>query len=127
MQTVTGIGGVFFVAQDPAALGQWYLEHLGVEPPPADYGQKVWTQQAGPTVFAGFPPEAADAPMLGPGGWGVNFRVADLDAMVEQLRRADIEVEVDEQVYPNGRFAQLADPEGNAIQLWQPVADPSRD
>jgi predicted enzyme related to lactoylglutathione lyase len=47
--------------------------------------------------------------------------VTDLDAMVEQLRAAGIEVDVDAEVYPNGRFAQLHDPEGNAIQLWQPA------
>jgi hypothetical protein len=50
-----------------------------------------------------------------------NFRVEDLDAMVAQLRDAAIDVKVDAEVYPNGRFAQLADPEGNAIQLWEPA------
>jgi predicted enzyme related to lactoylglutathione lyase len=49
----------------------------------------------------------------------INFRVRDLDAMVAQLRRARIEVEVDSQSYPNGRFARLKDPEGNPIQLWE--------
>ena len=52
--------------------------------------------------------------------WMVNFRVDDLDAMVEQLRAAGIEVEVEEETYPNGRFATLKDPEGNPIQLWEP-------
>ena len=51
---------------------------------------------------------------------GINFRVGDLDAMVAQLRAAGIDVDVDTELYPEGRFAQLADPEGNAIQLWQP-------
>jgi predicted enzyme related to lactoylglutathione lyase len=50
----------------------------------------------------------------------INFRVRDLDAMVAQLRRAGVEVEVDPQAYPNGRFARLKDPEGNPIQLWEP-------
>ena len=52
--------------------------------------------------------------------WMVNFRVRDLDAMVSQLRAADVVVEVDPERYPNGRFARLADPDGNPIQLWQP-------
>ncbi|MGH9251308.1 MAG: VOC family protein [Acidimicrobiales bacterium] len=50
----------------------------------------------------------------------VNFRVRDVDARVSQLRAGDVEVEVDPEDYPNGRFAQLADPDGNPIQLWQP-------
>lgn len=56
--------------------------------------------------------------------WMVNFRVTDLAAMVAQLRAADVEVEVDPDVYPNGIFARLADPEGNPIQLWEPQDNP---
>jgi predicted enzyme related to lactoylglutathione lyase len=52
----------------------------------------------------------------------INFRVTDLDAMVPQLREAGITVEVDAQSYPNGRFARLHDPEGNPIELWEPVS-----
>jgi len=95
-------------------------EHLGVDPPPTSYGGVVWTQQAGATVLAPFDATEGQSP-VGAAGWGLNFRVADLDAMVQQLRTAGIEVEVDGEVYPNGRFAQLTDPEGNAIQLWQPA------
>lgn len=51
----------------------------------------------------------------------VNFRVADLDAMVRQLNEAEIEVEVAPETYPNGRFAHLSDPEGNRIELWEPA------
>jgi predicted enzyme related to lactoylglutathione lyase len=50
----------------------------------------------------------------------LNFRVRDLDAMVAQLRGAGTDVEVETEVYPNGRFAKLFDPEGNPIQLWEP-------
>jgi glyoxylase I family protein len=120
MQRVTGIGGVFFAAEDAEALQRWYAEHLGVEGPPPSYDEAEWQQQAGPTVFAAFGPEHHGSPHLGPRGFGVNFRVGDLDAMVDQLRRADIAVEVDPDVYPNGRFASLHDPEGNPVQLWQP-------
>jgi glyoxylase I family protein len=55
----------------------------------------------------------------------INFRVRDLDAMVAQLTRAGIPVKVDPQVYPNGRFARLHDPEGNPIELWEPNASSS--
>lgn len=53
--------------------------------------------------------------------WMVNFRVSSLDAMVAQLRAAGISVDVDQQPYPNGRFARLCDPEGNPIGLWEPA------
>lgn len=52
--------------------------------------------------------------------WMINFRVRDLDAMVKQLRAANISVTVDPELYPNGRFARLQDPEGNLIELWEP-------
>jgi len=52
--------------------------------------------------------------------WMINFRVRNLGAMVAQLRAAGIYVEIDEQHYPNGRFARLKDPEGNPVELWEP-------
>jgi hypothetical protein len=121
MERVTGIGGVFFKSADPGPLSGWYAEHLGVGAPPDSYDEEVWHQEAGPTVYAPFGSEHWESPHLGPTGWGINFRVRDLDAMVVQLRAAGIDVEVDAEDYTNGRFAQLQDPEGNAIQLWQPM------
>jgi glyoxylase I family protein len=123
MERVEGIGGFFFKAQDPKKLTQWYTDHLGVGRTPEDYGQEPWQQTAGPTAFAVFPAttkyfgRAEQAFML-------NFRVRDLDAMVAQLRRAGITVEVDPEKYPNGVFARLSDPEGNPIQLWEPAKKP---
>jgi glyoxylase I family protein len=85
------------------------------------YGDQPWLQQAGVTVFAPFP---RDAPMIGPPehSWMINFRVDDLDAIVTQLRSAGETVDVDPQRYPNGLFAELSDPEGNRVQLWQPMS-----
>lgn len=116
---MAGIGGFFFRAEDPAALAAWYAEHLGVARTPTSYDEQPWTQEAGPTVFGPF---SADTDYFGrpEQAWMINFRVPDLDAMVVQLRAAGIAVEVDPQTYPNGRFARLADPEGNPIQLWEP-------
>jgi len=70
-----------------------------------------------------FAPFELDSGMIGPPGhtWMINFRVDDLDAIVEQLRGAGESVDVDPQRYPNGRFAEIRDPEGNGIQLWQPM------
>jgi glyoxylase I family protein len=115
MERVTGIGGVFFRAQDPAALSAWYAEHLGIAPPPDSYGGEVWVQQAGPTAFAPMP---EDSEMVRP-ALSINFRVSDLDAMRAQLESAGIAVEVDPEQYPIGRFATVLDPEGNQIQLWE--------
>lgn len=56
----------------------------------------------------------------------VNFQVRDLDAIVAQLRAAGIAVEVGPQQYPNGRFARIHDPEGNPIELWEPMPPDSR-
>ena len=119
MERVTGIGGLFFAAADPDAVSRWYAEHLGVDPVPETYGGRSWQQEAGPTVVAAMP---VGTEHLGPGrSWAVNFRVRDLDAMVAQLRGAGVEVTVDPTDYPNGRFADLHDPEGNAVQLWEPA------
>ncbi|MET0902896.1 MAG: VOC family protein [Acidimicrobiales bacterium] len=120
MERVTGIGGFFFQSDDPEAVTAWYADHLGVIAPPQSYEADVWEQEAGPTVFAPFGPGQAETPH-GPSGWGLNFRVRDLSAMVTQLRAAGIEVEVAAETYPNGRFAQLYDPDGNAVQLWEPA------
>jgi glyoxylase I family protein len=117
-QHVTGIGGFFFHASDPLALAKWYKDRLGVDPIPTDYGQKPWTQEAGPTAFAPFPKDAKFGKK--DQDWMIDFRVGDLDAMVAQLRALGEQVKVDPTVYPNGRFAHLHDPDGNPIELWQP-------
>jgi glyoxylase I family protein len=113
-ERVTGIGGVFFRAREPEALAAWYAEHLGVSFDP------LWQQQAGPTVWAPF---RADTDYFGrpEQAWMVNFRVRDLDAMVAQLRAAGIEVEPGPQEESAGRFARIHDPEGNPIELWEPL------
>jgi glyoxylase I family protein len=121
MEKVTGIGGFFFRARDPGALSIWYRDRLGIALVPSSYDDSPWRQQAGPTAFAPFP-ETTE--YFGDPGksWMIDFRVGSLDAMVAQLRDAGIQVEVDAQRYPNGRFARLRDPEGNPIELWEPVS-----
>jgi glyoxylase I family protein len=120
MERVSGIGGVFFRARDPDALARWHDEHLGVTVTPESYDAEAWRQTAGPTVWAPFP---LDSEYFGDRtkSWMINFRVCDLDAMVAQLREAGIAVVVDAERYPNGRFARLHDPEGNPIELWEPM------
>lgn len=116
MAKVIGIGGFFFRARDPKVLAAWYQTHLGVD----DIATAVWTQQAGPTVFAPF---SRDTDYFGrpEQQWMINFRVEDLDAMMAGLKAAGIEVETraewDSEV---GRFCRIHDPEGNPIELWEP-------
>lgn len=117
-EKVAGFGGFFFKAEDPQALALWYEEHLGVTRTPRTYEEQPWEQEGGTTIFGVF---GANSTYFGRSEqqWMINFRVHDLDAMVAQLRAAEIEVDVDPNEYPNGRFARLQDPEGNPIQLWQ--------
>lgn len=120
MEKALGIGGLFFKAKDPEALARWYADNLGVDLVPSDYDTPPWKQQAGDTVFAPF---SADTDYFGRAEqqWMVNFRVRDLDAMAAQLRANGIEVTLDPETYPNGRFARIHDPEGNPVELWEPT------
>lgn len=113
-ERVVGIGGLFFRSRNPKALAQWYEVHLGID-------HQVWQQAAGPTAFTPF---AMDTDYFGSKqqAWMVNFRVRSLDAMVAQLQKSNIEVKVDPEKSPYGRFARLHDPEGNPIELWEPAS-----
>jgi predicted enzyme related to lactoylglutathione lyase len=113
-EQVLGIGGLFFRSHDPKNLAMWYQLNLGID-------HQVWQQAAGPTAFTPF---GMDTDYFGSKqqGWMVNFRVRNLDAMVAQLRQANIQVKVDPEKSPYGRFARLHDPEGNPIELWEPAS-----
>jgi predicted enzyme related to lactoylglutathione lyase len=117
MERVLGIGGYFLRANDPAALGAWYRNCLGLD---ADENG-LWQQGDGPTVFATFESETdyfgsrAQQAML-------NFRVGSLDAMLAQLRAQGADVAEETQEMDGvGRFGWVTDPEGNRIELWQPA------
>jgi len=119
-ERVLGIGGVFFKAKDPDALGRWYEEHLGIALTPTRVDSPEWHTEAGVTIFSPFPESTTyfgDAKQM----WMLNFRVRDIGKMTAQLKAAGIAVALDPQAYPNGRFARLHDPEGNPIELWQPM------
>ena len=122
MAAVTGIGGFFFRARDPEALNRWYAQHFGVVMIESkDYDDPGWFQDRGETVIAAF---GEDSDFFGAPAksWKINFRVSDLDGLVDELRKAGLTVEPHGETYPNGRFAELEDPEGNRIQLWEPNA-----
>lgn len=104
-------------AADPAALGAWYRDCLGIDAD--EYG--LWQQEAGPTVFAAF---ESDTDYFGSRTQStmLNFRVRDLEAMLAQLRSAGADVAAQTQDMEGvGRFGWVTDPEGNRIELWEPA------
>jgi predicted enzyme related to lactoylglutathione lyase len=119
MERVTGIGGVFFRARDPKALVAWYAEHLGV--PVQDDGYVVFTESRAAHVWSPFDADTDYWPAEKQGM--VNFTVADLDAMLAQLRKAGVVVDEKVEVLDGiGRFGWAVDPEGNRFELWEPTA-----
>jgi catechol 2,3-dioxygenase-like lactoylglutathione lyase family enzyme len=128
MKRVTGIGGVFFKAKDPKALGAWYAEHLGLEPgaegAPVLFGwrEKDQPEQEGVTVWSLFKDdttyfEPSRSPFM------INYRVEDLDAVLAALKGEGVTVEKrEDSAY--GKFAWVMDPEGNRVELWEPPKAP---
>ena len=120
MKRVTGIGGVFLSAKDPAALRAWYRNHLGIDV--QDWGGTAfrWADDAGAkgTTVWSIGDGAYFAPSNAP--FMVNYRVADLHALLAALRQEGCNVleKVDDSEF--GKFGWVMDPEGNKIQLWQP-------
>ena len=114
-----GIGGVFFRANDPQGLQDWYREHLGV----AVEGPFNWVQQAGPTVFMPFPRDTGHFPA--DRSWMINFRVTELDSLLAALRDAGVTVTTDPawDTPETGKFARIHDPEGNPVELWEPPVE----
>lgn len=126
MARVTGIGGVFVRSHDPAELAAWYAKHLGV--PTEKYGGATfhWLQAAteecpGSTTWAAFPIDTKyfGSPLQQA---MINFRVDDLDGLLESLRTAGVTVmdEVEDSEY--GRFGWCIDCDGNRVELWEPAA-----
>ena len=122
VEKVTGVGGVFFRANDPGGMTDWYRKHLGIcaEDGHADF---VWREHdrpdaVGRTAWSVFP---EDTDYFGPArpAFMINYRVANLDRMLAQLRSGGVAVEKIED-YDYGRFAWITDPEGNRIELWEP-------
>jgi hypothetical protein len=122
---VLGIGGLFFRAHDPDALSAWYREHLDVGAGCDGSGEDdpnpwFWRTGGGPVVFAPF--EATTDYFAADKQWMLNLRVSDLNGLTEGLASAGIAVETRPEwnTPETGRFARIHDPEGNAVELWEP-------
>ncbi len=122
MAKVTGIGGVFLKAEDPEKLYAWYEKHLGICRKDG-YVAFSWAEgespdQPGMTVWSLFPKQSDYfSPSASP--FMINYRVDDLDGLVEALKADGVEVAKRED-HEYGRFAWVVDPEGNKIELWEP-------
>jgi predicted enzyme related to lactoylglutathione lyase len=124
MKRVTGIGGIFFKAKDPKALGAWYRDHLGLEV--SEWGGAVFQwggegSEAGMTIWSPFAQDS-DKMKPSPASFMLNFRVADLDALLAALRAEGCEVIDNDEPSEYGKFAWVMDPEGNKVELWEPPA-----
>lgn len=125
MARVTGIGGVFFKSRnDNAALAAWYQQHLGLplegfggavlrwpDDKAEDGGLTVWhVAEKGSQWFS-----PSDSPFM------INYRVDDLDGLIAQLRAGGVEIVGGPESHENGKFAWVMDPEGNKVELWEPM------
>ena len=121
MKRVTGIGGIFFKANDPKALAEWYQTHLGIE-----FGGKVYAdfkfqeKEKGWTAFSFFD---ADTKYFEPSEkqFMINFRVENLDELLKVLREEGVHVFDESEDTDYGKFGWILDLEGNKVELWQPV------
>jgi glyoxylase I family protein len=116
MQKISGLGGVFFRAQNPEKLSKWYEENFGIT---SDASGTPWQQEAGLTVFAPFSRDNDYFPTKQ--SIMFNFRVSDLEAFLEQLKKNDVKIDEKRQNESYGKFAWVYDPEDNKIELWEPI------
>jgi predicted enzyme related to lactoylglutathione lyase len=120
-ERVTGIGGIFFKANDPDALRAWYRDHLGIDI--QDWGA-MFADSGGSTSWSIFPATTTYfAPSAAP--FMINYRVKDLHALLASLRAEGCDVDDKTQEEEYGKFGWVMDPEGNRIELWEPPADPA--
>ncbi|MBX2934553.1 MAG: VOC family protein [Ferruginibacter sp.] len=124
MKKVTGIGGVFFKCKDPKKITEWYKTHLGLntndygatfewreEDDSSKKGSTTWSPFAESTKY--FEPSAKE--------FMINYRVADLEALVDELKKQGVTIVDNIESYDYGKFVHILDPEGNKIELWEPA------
>ena len=124
MKRVTGIGGIFFKCKDPGKIKEWYKTHLGINTDqyganfewrqasdPSRKGSTQWSPFDDSTTY--FEPSVKD--------FMINYRVEDLEALVEELKKEGVTVIDKMETFDYGKFVHILDIEGNKIELWQPI------
>src|SRR5262245_23482470 len=126
MAKITGIGGVFFKStKDNKALAAWYQKHLGM--PLAEWGGAAlrWPEdKGGDKGVTAWHVAEKDSKWFAPSGssFMINYRVDNLDEMLSQLKAAGVKIEKGPESHENGKFAWVMDPDGNKVELWEPMA-----
>ena len=124
MKKVTGIGGIFFKCKDPDKMKEWYKTNLGLDAGP--YGASFeWYEEADSTKKAvtQWSPFKETSKYFDPStkDFMINYRVANLEALVEDLKKAGVTILDDMQSFDYGKFIHILDEEGNKIELWEPI------
>jgi predicted enzyme related to lactoylglutathione lyase len=120
MASIIGFGGAFMRANDPKALYAWYVEHLGLIKGEGSYAFPASKHDA-QVVFAFFKQDADHFPLTQKAM--INLQVDDLDGLLDRLAAGGVTVDPNRQSYDFGKFGACTDPEGNRIELWQPIGD----
>ena len=126
MKRITGIGGLFFKCKDPDKTKDWYKKHLDL--PMNEWGATFdWRDKDEPEkiCYTAWSPFPADTPYFGPSkkDFMFNYRVENLEELLKILAEEGVEVVGEIEKYEYGKFGWIMDPEGNKIELWEPVDD----
>ena len=119
MASITGFGGAFIRANDPEALYRWYERHLGITRSQGSFTFQASTQRA-QVVFAFFGQDDGYFPTTQKAM--INLQVDDVDGVLDRLTAEGVTVDPKRESYDFGRFGWFTDPEGNRVELWQPIA-----
>ncbi len=126
MKRVKGIGGIFFKSKDPQAMNAWYREHLGFKV--NEYGSlfqgREFDNPEEKTLLQ-WAPFKNDTDYFDPcqKEFMINYRVEDLESLLTALKSEGVEIVTELKSYPYGKFAHIMDPEGNKIELWEPIVE----
>lgn len=124
MKKVTGIGGIFFKCKNTKEMNEWYKAHLGFDT--SEYGTNFQWREEGDTTKKGstlWSPFADNTTYFEPStrDFMINYRVDNLEALVEQLKHEGVTIVDNIEVYSYGKFVHIMDIEGNKIELWEPI------
>ena len=121
---VTGIGGIFFKTKDPEKMKTWYQKNLGLVT--NEYGSVFEfrsTDKPDNKAYLVWSPFTDDTKYFEPSikEFMINYRVENLEGLLEQLKREGVDIVGEMEEYEYGKFAHIVDPEGNKIELWEPI------